>query len=211
MYKLIKALCLSIVLGVITAAAQTTNPDEYKKNEYYVGYSNQQVDELGRTSFNGVEGSYTRNVHRYFGIRATVSAAFKNRTFRVLSDPNTGTYGFQQDQNRAVYNFLGGIQIKDNATEKRFKPFAFALGGVAVNHTKLKNLRCTSGNCPTPIPVISNRTFTDTGIAGAFGGGLDIKINDRIDFRAIQVDYNPIYSDSRVDNNIRIGIGIVFK
>jgi hypothetical protein len=50
----------------------------------------------------------------------------------------------------------------------------------------------------------------ETGFGGAFGGGLDIKINDRIDFRAIQVDYNPVYTNRSFDNNVRIGVGIVF-
>jgi len=209
--KLIKAICLSIVLSV-AVFAQTDNTDEYNKNEFYVGYSHQQVDEGGRRNLNGFEGSYTRNIRRYLGIRGTVSGAFENTTLRgTIPNPAGGSFEFQQDYKRSVYNFLGGVQFKDNASKARFKPFAFALGGVAANRSQFKNLACTSGNCPTSIPFITNATFTDTGLAGSFGGGLDIKINDKIDFRAIQVDYNPIYSNSRVDNNFRIGIGIVFK
>lgn len=184
----------------------------YKKNEFYVGYSNQQVDTFGRSMFHGVQGAYVRNVSRWFGIRGDISYARKDNTIRgALPNPAGGTYEFQQDFKRSVANFLGGVQIKDNASTKRFKPFAFALGGVAVNTTRLSNLACTSGNCPTGIPIFNNAKFTDTGIAGSFGGGLDIKINDRIDFRAIQFDYNPVYSNTRVDNNFRFGIGFVFK
>jgi hypothetical protein len=211
MNKFIKAVCLSIVLSV-AVFAQNDADDEYNKNEYYVGFSHQQVDEGGRRNLNGFEGSYTRNIKRYLGIRGTVSGAFESTTLRgSIPNPPGGTFEFQQDFNRSVVNFLGGVQIKDNASKARFKPFAFALGGVAVNRSQFKNLACTSGNCPPTIPFPGNVTFTDTGIAGAFGGGLDIKINKKIDFRAIQVDYNPIYSNSRVDNNFRIGIGIVFK
>lgn len=191
---------------------QTTQSSEYRKNEFYVGYSNQQVDEFGRTTFHGIQGAYTRNITRWLGIRADVSYARDDRTFAgTLFDPVNGSYTFQQDSRRSVAQFLGGVQIKNNATTKRFKPFAFALGGVAVNTSKFKNLACTSSNCPPSIPLFSNFTFNDTGIAGAFGGGLDIRINERFDFRAIQVDYNPVYSNSRVDNNFRFGIGIVFK
>jgi hypothetical protein len=53
--------------------------------------------------------------------------------------------------------------------------------------------------------------LTITGFGGAFGGGLDIKVSDRIDFRVIQVDYNPVYTRSSFNNNVRIGVGIVFK
>jgi hypothetical protein len=211
MNKLIKAFCLSVVLS-ISVFAQTGSDEEYNKNEFYAGFSHQQVDEGSRRNLNGFEGSYTRNFNRWFGIRGTVSGAFEKTTLRgSLPNPPNGSFEFQQDYNRSVYNFLGGVQIKDNASKARFKPFAFALGGVAVNRSQFKNFACTSGNCPPSIPFAGNTTFTDTGLAGAFGGGLDIKINDKIDFRAIQVDYNPIYSNSRVDNNFRVGIGIVFK
>ena len=44
----------------------------------------------------------------------------------------------------------------------------------------------------------------------AVGGGLDIKINEKIDLRAIQVDYAPIFSGF-LQNNIRFGVGLVFK
>lgn len=211
MNKLIRAICLSIVLS-ISVFAQTDTDDEYNKNEFYVGYSNQQIDAGSRRNLNGFEGSYTRNVSRWFGIRGSVTGAYQNKTVHgVLNDPVNGFYTIQQDYKRSAYNFLGGVQIKDNASKARFKPFAFALGGVAVNRTRFTNLACTSSNCPTTVPIINNSSFTDTGLAGAFGGGLDIKINRKIDFRAIQVDYNPVYSDRRVENNFRIGIGIVFK
>jgi hypothetical protein len=190
----------------------TKSGSDYNKNEFFIGYSNQQVDSFGRNSFHGVQGAYTRNISRWFGIRADISYARKSQTFvGTLNDPVNGSYNFIQDSNRSVANFLGGVQIKDNASTKRFKPFGYALGGVAVNTSEFKDLACASSNCPASIPVVNNFRFTDTGIAGAFGGGLDIRVTRRIDFRAIQFDYNPIYSDSRVDNNFRIGIGIVFK
>jgi hypothetical protein len=210
MNKYIKAICLSIMLSVSVFAQTST--DDYNKNEFYVGYSNQQVSGGNRTTFHGFEGAYTRNVSRYFGIRGAVSGAYRNRLLQGTIPIQTGgSFTFQQDSKRSVYNFLAGVQIKDNASEKRLKPFAFALGGVAVNRSQYKNLACTSGNCPVTPPIANNVSFTDTGIAGAFGGGLDIRISDKIDFRAIQFDYNPIYSNTRVDNNFRIGIGIVFK
>lgn len=206
-------LCAIFIAFFTTAGfAQNQTTGEYDKNEFYVGYSNQQVDNGNRRSLNGFEGSYTRNVHRYFGIRADFSVAKNSRTLNgSVFDPVNGTINIQQVNTRSVYNLLGGIQVKDNASTKRFKPFAYALVGVAVNRSRYSNLACTSTtSCPSTLPVPNNVTFSDTGIAGAFGGGLDIKITKRIDFRAIQVDYNPIYSNTRVDNNFRFGIGFVF-
>jgi hypothetical protein len=210
MNKLLKAFCLSLVLSICVFAQNSD--DEYKKNEFYVGYSNQQVSDGNRESFHGFEIAVVRNFSRYFGIKGSFSGAYRNNRFQVsATDPTTGNYSFTGENNRSLYNFLGGIQIKDNASRARFKPFAHALVGVAHNRFKSNRLICTSGTCPSFITNTPAFSFSDTGFSGAFGGGLDIKINDRIDFRAIQVDYNPVYSNSRVDNNVRFGIGFVFK
>ena len=80
MKKLITALCLGIIFSVCAFAQ--TDSDEYKKNEYYVGYSNQSNEYVGRRQpLNGFEAAYVRNVHRYFGIKADVSAAYKRDSF----------------------------------------------------------------------------------------------------------------------------------
>jgi hypothetical protein len=53
-------------------------------------------------------------------------------------------------------------------------------------------------------------SFSDNGVSGVFGGGLDFRLNDKVQIRAIQVDYNPLWIGSQVDHNLRIGAGIVF-
>jgi hypothetical protein len=208
MNKLINTLCLSLVLCA-AVFAQTDSDDEYKKNEFYVGYSNQRIDAGNRRAFNGFEASATRNFNRYFGIKADVSGAYRNEKFTATAVSGTTTSTFEVEQKASLYNFLGGVQIKDNATKSRFKPFAHALVGVAHMRFRTENITCVAASCSVPIAQLSK--FTDTGFGGAFGGGLDIKVSDRIDFRAIQVDYNPVYTRSSFDNNIRIGVGIVFK
>jgi hypothetical protein len=210
MIKFIKILCLTCVLTV-TAFAQN-QPGEYKKNEFYGGYSNQQIDGGGYSTANGFEGAYVRNIHRYFGIKADVSGAYRNSDFEVsTSDMTNGNFSYRGSVNTQVYNFLGGVQIKNNASKARFKPFAHVLAGVAVNRTKLSALTCTQGNCPTYITSLPSASYNTTHFAMAVGGGLDIRINDKIDFRAIQVDYNPIWRGTNVQNNVRFGIGFVFK
>jgi opacity protein-like surface antigen len=210
MNKLIKILCLTCVLTV-TLFAQNT-PDEYKKNEFYGGYSNQQLEGGGYRTANGFEGAYVRNIHRYFGIKADVSGAFRSDSFVFSgSDATNGNFSYRGEATVQVYNFLGGVQVKNNASKARFKPFAHALAGVAVNRYKNSSLTCIQGTCPAFVSAVPGFSATNTNFALAVGGGLDIKINDRIDFRAIQVDYNPIIRGSSVQNNIRLGIGIVFK
>ena len=239
MYKILTAFCLSIIFSVGALAQmqkqtdfgskrknpfdngskqetetqkQTSPSEDYKKNEFYVGYSNQQVETFGRTTFHGIQGAYTRNVSRWFGVRADVSYVKNNTTLRgSLPNPAGGTFEFQQDFNRSLTQFLGGVQFKDNASVNRFKPFGFALGGVAVSRMSLKNFACNASNCPGNTIFIQDLDLNDNSFAASFGGGLDIKINDKIDFRAIQIDYNPIRLNSQWNNNVRFGIGFVFK
>ncbi len=145
-----------------------------------------------------------RNVNRYFGIKADVSGAYRNEDFQGTIQTAPGvTSTFRSETKGSIYNFLGGVQVKDNASEARLKPFGHALAGVA--HVRAK-IRSSGSSLP-----IQDFTFHDTGFAAGLGGGLDIKINDRFDFRAIQVDYNPIYSGSRFDNNFRFSIGLIIK
>lgn len=215
MNKLIKGFCLMMLLS-IGIFAQTDN-DDYKPNEFYGGFSNQQADGgdriASRRSLNGFEAAYVRNVHRYVGIKADFSAAYRSDTFNFgIFDPVTGATiaSFRQQSRTSLYNVLGGVQIKDNASKARFKPFGHALAGIAHSRARFENLTCTSGNCSILVST-ADFTISDTGFGAALGGGLDIKINDKIDFRAIQVDYNPIRINNQWSNNVRFGIGFVFK
>jgi hypothetical protein len=212
MKKLIEALCLTFVLCLSALAQNAPTEDEYKKNEFYVGYSNQQSDGFRGQTSHGVQGSYVRNVSRYLGIKGDFSAAFQNNTFRRTTiDLNGNQQSFSFEDKNSRYTFLGGVQIKDNASQARFKPFVHALAGVAVSRSKfqLPTFVCSSNNCsPTEITTV---TFNRTNFSAALGGGLDIKINKRLDFRAFQVDYNPIFGSGTRQNNVRLGIGFVFK
>lgn len=215
MKKYILAACLAAISSV-SAFAQTT--DDYKKGEVYVGYSNNQVDSgsdsgddidsffRDRESFHGFEAAGVYNVSRYFGVKADVSGTYKNQSISVpiATSPTTNvTTNF--DVKRSVYNFLGGVQVKDNSKEGRLKPFAHALVGAGHVRYKIDNVTCTGTVCPTFGDSDSN-----TGLAAAFGGGLDIRATDKISIRAFQVDYNPIRIDGGTGHNFRFGAGIVF-
>lgn len=215
MKKLILALCLTILASVF-AFAQST---DYKKTEFFVGYSNGQVDtgaDSGnnvndffddRLSFHGFNASGVVNVSRYFGIKGDVSGTYKTNEFSFPVTTGTTTNNISFKTKSSLYNFLGGVQIKDNASTGRLKPFAYALAGAGRGKVKVSNLVCPTGVvCPD-----FSGDDSETGLAGAFGGGLDVRINDRFDFRVIKVDYNPIKFDSGVQHNVRIGVGIVIK
>ena len=142
------------------------------------------------------------NVTRYVGLKADFSAHFKKKNI-----PLGGTAA-SIDIDSSVYNFLGGVQLKDNSKETTFKPFAHALVGLAHvrNEVDFSNNFCAA---IFPSPCINDFTSKDTGWAGAFGGGLDIRAGKRIDIRAVQFDYNPTRTFDATQHNFRIGAGIV--
>lgn len=228
MNKLLTALCLIIVAGV-GVFAQTT--DEYQKNEFFAGFSSQALDSGRYTNINGFEGSYVRRINRYVGIKGDVSGAYRrerfdlpsvvfigNGTFPINTTTTTTTTttgtttaaaAIRSENNYSLHNFLGGVQVRDNASQARLKPFAHALAGVAHYRSKFE----TSGGVIFGGPTRSgfSDTFEQTGFAAALGGGLDVRITDRFDIRAIQADYNPVRFDGYWSNNFRFSVGVVFK
>jgi hypothetical protein len=98
--------------------------------------------------------------------------------------------------------------LKDNSSQATFKPFAHALVGVAHarNRVTISDSGCIAifpSPCPSPF------TETDTGLAGAIGGGLDIRAGNRFDIRVIQIDYNPTRLFDSTQHNFRFGVGVV--
>ena len=217
MKKAFSVFCIAAA-SAASILAQTSTSD-YKKTEFYVGYSNGQVDtgvDSGssvssffndRESFNGFNASGVYNISRYFGLKGDVSGTYKGNTFSDTFAGPTGSTTIAFKSNRSLYNFLGGVQIKDNSSETRFKPFAHAMIGAGHARAKIKDFTCT-GVCTTVLPP--DNSFSDTGLAGVIGGGLDIKVNKNFQIRAIQLDYNPVKVFGSTDHNVRIGAGIVF-
>lgn len=198
--KIISALILPAFLSIFVIAQ---SDDDYKKVEFFAGYSNGQGSD-GKT-YNGFNISSVYNVSRYFGIKADFSGGYGNsrESFQISTGGVGQTFTF--DSKRSIYNVLGGIQIKDNGSKARFKPFVHVLAGLGHRRFETKNSACTPG----PV-TCANSSFSETGLAAAFGGGLDIRINRKLSFRAFQIDYNPMIFNGRTDNNARFSTGFVF-
>lgn len=223
MNKLILAFCLTIITSVF-AAAQTTATDDYSKVEGFIGYSNNQVDTglsdddndlrdffNDREGLHGVNGSVVGNINRYVGIKGDVSGHFKSYNFDVPRPGTTNTTDSFKVK-ASVYNFLAGVQVKDNTKGgSRFRPFGHALAGVAVGRTKVDSSFFTSAFCQQAnVDCSEDLSDTETGFAAAIGGGIDIRATDRFSIRAIQVDYNPTRFNGSIQNNFRFGFGVVF-
>lgn len=210
---------ISIATIIIACASIAAAQSDYKKFEFFAGYSHNRIDtgigdddpDLGdivdeREGFNGFEVSATGNLTRYFGIKGDFSGHLKSRTvpFGSIAVPSAAA-----DVDSRLFNFLGGVQLKDNSTEGTFKPFAHALVGAAHVRNRVDfNADVCIAVVPSPCPT--DFTDSETGFAAAFGGGIDIRASDRISIRAIQLDYNPTRLFDSTQHNFRIGVGIVF-
>jgi len=201
-----------VAVGVLAASAQGT-PD-HNKTEFFAGYSNGQVggglatsgiSQDSRLSFNGFEASGVYNVSRYIGLKGDLSGTYKktqvHQQFTSGGVTQTASYG----SDAALYNFLGGVQLKDNASAGRLKAFAHALIGAGHARVTFNNVACIA------VVGVNCTNRSEIAFAGAFGGGLDIRLNDRLDVRAIQADYNPIKFADGTQNNFRVGVGLVIK
>ncbi|PYS70721.1 MAG: hypothetical protein DMF69_12630 [Acidobacteria bacterium] len=228
--KRLAVIVSSLLLFVSTAFAQS---DDYKKFEFFGGYSSLFFDSLSGDTSNsaindvlgekqnlrGLNLAVTGNFHKYFGAKFDYSLHLREDNFSRPAGSGT--------VDSTVQNFLGGIQIKNNSTDgPKFKPFGHALFGVATQKVDIDSPQLPA------IFGISDFHVNETSFAMAFGGGIDIKINDRFDVRAIQLDWNiinrgdqqtgivlvptpfqtvgtPFFIPGRRVDNVRFGVGIV--
>jgi len=208
------------ILVLICATAALAQSTDYKQWEFFGGYSALNFDNLGgetnnatvndifneKNTLRGFELAITRNFHKYVGAKFDYSLHLREDNFSVPSASGT--------IDSTVQNFLGGIQVKNNAEDgPRFKPFGHALFGVA-------NQKVDVDSPQLPVLFgVNDFHVNETSFAMAFGGGVDIKLNNRIDVRAGQVDWNIIrrgdqqtgtivFPGTRQDN-LRLSIGIV--
>lgn len=202
----------TIILSIatlLTFSVIAPAQDERNKVETYIGYSYLSTDTGledidsdfdNRLGSNGINASITGNPHRYIGIKGDFSFHQKSES------DGTDRARFRTTQ------ILGGIQFKDNKVEGgRFRPFAHILAGLANQGLSAQG-------------VVGTTTFdineSTNNFAMVWGGGIDMRVNDRVSIRVIQADYNPIFFrdqdygtfsiQGRTQSNFRIGAGIVF-
>jgi opacity protein-like surface antigen len=215
---MLKRLGFIAMLVAVLQLSTFAQSSDRAKGEFFVGYSNNQVD-VGisddnddfqdffddRVSAHGINISGVYNFRRYWGLKGDFSAHFKN--FDV-DDPITPSTVYEVDA--SLYNFLVGLQVKDNNRDSgRIKPFGHAMVGAAHARTKFNDVFFSGPFCSDPDFDCTDITESDTGFAAAFGGGVDVRVNRNFSVRAIQVDYNPTWIGGSTQHNFRFGVGIV--
>jgi opacity protein-like surface antigen len=227
--KRLAVLATLILISATAAFAQ----DDYKKYEFFAGYSALWLDNLAgdtgsfavddvlgeKQNLRGFNVAGVYNFHKYVGAKFDYSLHLREDNFSRPA--GSGTI------DTTLQNILGGIQIKNNQEDgPTFKPFGHALFGIAVQKVDVD-----SPNLPALFGINDFHT-NETSFAMAFGGGLDIKLNHRIDIRAVQVDWNiinrgdqqtgivlaptpfqtvgqPFFIPGTRQDNLRLGVGIV--
>jgi opacity protein-like surface antigen len=188
-----KRLAVLVSLLLLVSSTAFAQSDDYKKFEFFGGYSSLFFDSLSgdtsNTAINDVLGekqnlrglnlAVTGNFSKYFGAKFDYSLHLREDNFSRPAGSGT--------VDSTVQNFLGGIQVKNNQSDgPTFKPFGHALFGVAT-----QKIDIDSPQLPA-IFGISDFSVNETSFAMAFGGGIDIRINERFDVRAVQLDWNII-------------------
>ena len=147
-----------------------------------------------RRNFNGFDASVTYNVSKYVGVKADLTGHFKTQAFVDKFTP-PGVTETVSNRER-LWNFLGGVQVKNNSRDARVKPFGHALAGFARYTNRQQQ---TLDLFPQFNFTIEDRV---TSFAMKVGGGLDIRAGKRIDVRVIEVDYNPVFAGDRTAKSI---------
>ena len=167
-----------------------------------------------RNTFHGFDTAASFYLRRYVAL----TGDFSWQRHKATYVDDFGAAGVQTSTNTETkYMVFGGVQIKDHQSSSRWKPFAHALAGVA--HEKLSGLDVN--------PVQGNTNYSDqpTSFALKLGGGLDVRLSHRLDLRAIEIDYVPIFAGNRAltispptfgisvigktANDITFGVGLV--
>ena len=174
-----------------------------------------------RRGMNGFDASATFNFSRYVGVKGNVSAHFNSQSFSDTFDVGGGqTFTANVNTRERLYQFLAGVQLKDNAKEgSAVRPFAHALAGIA---RQTARFRMPPSEGSDGFDARAN----ETSFALKLGGGLDVRLSERVALRLIEVNYNPIFArnrplagqgitvpitvSGRTAHNFTIGVGIVF-
>jgi opacity protein-like surface antigen len=133
---------------------------------------------------NGFDASIAGNVNHWFGLVADVGGQYSTFTDQGFTEKISS------------HSFLFGPRF--SLRKSRAVPFVHALFGVA-------NVKTDTDEFGPPL------FFSDTSFAMALGGGVDVRINDRLAIRVVQIDYLRTNFFGGTQNKGRIAAGVVLR
>lgn len=210
-------LLLLVTVLFVSAPTALAQDKDYGDWEFYIGYAHERanngadrLDARGvrilpngsttrvdfvsdqRVPHHGVMGELVANVHRNVGLVTNFSGTWGNEEFLDRLSGN------RYDATLHRYTLLFGPRYNfRNSTP--FIPFTHALFGI------------TRSKADFNTPGFSCPDTNETAFAMGLGAGLDIKANNRIDIRAFQVDYLPVFFDHGREDGFRFSAGVKIK
>ncbi|MDR0311859.1 MAG: porin family protein [Acidobacteriota bacterium] len=174
---------LVLVLVLLLGVSTAASAQDVAVADLFAGYSfNRCVSEATECDLNGWNAALDFNVNNNWAITVDVSGYYG--TFDDVAPYN----GLDVKS----HNFLFGPKYTFGSSE-RVRPYVHALFGI--NHI----------NPASPATVENN-------FAQAYGGGVDVRLNDKVFVRAVQVDYLGIRREGfKAEDNIRFSAGFVFR
>jgi opacity protein-like surface antigen len=190
------ALTAAVLLFASLSFAQ--DPD---KGNVYFGYS---YAHLAAQNTNGWNGSLEGRVLPYLGLVADFDGSYFS-SHSAVSISNTASLDMQRTIRIHTFMFGPRIFVKVG----KIRPFGHVLLGLARSDVSFDQVITDNG------AVVPDGTFHFSGginrFAVALGGGADVRLARRLDWR-LQADYiriAPWQSDG--SNNARISTGLVFR
>jgi opacity protein-like surface antigen len=177
---------LSLVV-LILAFSTLAQAQDSPKTEIFGGYSYLRADDDNDgLDLHGWNASFNQSIVKWAGIKADFSGHYGD----VTLVPGTGA-------DLSAHLFLIGPHFAYRNNE-RVTPFAHVLVGVARTDITFFD----------PTGRITQR---DSAFAMALGGGLDIKIVDKLAVRLFQADYVLTRFDDDTQNSFRLSTGLVLR
>jgi opacity protein-like surface antigen len=187
-----------LVIGLIVLLAASLFAQSEDKPRFFIGYSNFQAEGLPdkndpnnllspafidrRTTLHGVNGEVTFPI-RNFGITGDFSFNRHDQSADLVN-------GSQSMKTDIMYFVAGPSFHFRNST--RVEPFVRGMAGGARTNFEIASRRdFTSGTLRNEFDVGS------TDLAAMVGGGLDVRVNDKLKVRVFQMDYAPIFLGDR--------------
>ena len=189
-------LLLLFVLIVLSSAYLLAQSDE--KPKLFIGYSNLQAEGLPHKNDPGNLLSPD-----FLDRRTTLHGGNAEVTFPIQNFGITGDFSFNRDQQTSDFSngsqsittdvmyFVAGPSLEfRNST--RAVPFVRLLGGGARTNFSISSRRDLVGG--------TSRSEFNTGstdLALMVGGGIDVRVNDKVKLRIFQMDYAPVFLGDR--------------
>lgn len=208
---------LFVVLLPVVAPGQ-----DFPKTEIFGGYSYLHVDTQGigesaltnecnivfggacpftvqiHPGFNGWSIAPQANLNRWLSVKAQIAGQYGNVVSVKFSSALPGAVFSIPGQH--IYDFLFG-PVASYRTEKYT---AFVHGLVGVQHVGI------SGNIAVGGIGNFSASTSETDLAFALGGGLDLRVSKHFGIRVAQFDYELVSSSGQNQNDFRYSGGIVF-